>query len=268
MAEAGGEQDGLANRRLVPFLIGYARGNAGDLLTQVAIFWTGLSLSGRAISLAGLGGAWTLASAVMGPVSGPIIDRFNRRTSLIWLHGCLALLSLTLFALAQAGFTRMWHLWAYFIGESFFGVPCDMAFDSILPDLVHKDRLVRINGLLSSWGMTDNLAEPAVGGVVLALWGPAPLFLFNGIMYRFGTAAAFLVPESAGVAAHKPREERWHPWADMRLTVRDVVREQLLRRYVLLGRLGSLLLPRFSSWRRSCHRQSTWDRRATGSSKA
>ena len=137
--------------------------------TQVAIFWTGLSLSGRAVSLAGLGGAWRSASAVVGLVSGPIVDRFNRRTALIWLHGCLALLRLVLFALGQTGFVRMWYLWPYLIGESLFGVPCGTAFDSILPDLVHKDRLVRMNGLLSSWGTTDNLAEEAVGGVVLAV---------------------------------------------------------------------------------------------------
>lgn len=122
------------------------------MIAQVAVSWTGLSLSGHAISLAGLGTAWTLASAVMGLVSGPMIDRFNRRNALVWLHGGLALLGLALFALAGSGDIKMWHLWAYLIGESLFGVPCGMAFDSILPDLVHKDRLVRINGLLSSWG--------------------------------------------------------------------------------------------------------------------
>ena len=228
MTEAGRGRNGLADRHLVPFLAGYALGNTGDMFTQVAVLWTGLSLSGRAISLAGLGGAWTLALAVMGLLSGPIIDRFNRRNALIWLHGCLSLLSLGLFALAHTGHLRMWHLLAYLIGESLFGVPCGMAFDSILPDLVRKDRLVRVNGLLSSWGMTDNLIEAAVSGVVLALWGPAPIFLFNGIMYLFGSASALFVPASSGVASHRRREDRWHPWVDLRFTVRYIVRERLL----------------------------------------
>ena len=241
MTEAGRGRNGLAERHLVPFLAGYALGNTGDMFTQVAVLWTGFSLSGRAISLAGLGGAWTLALAVMGLLSGPIIDRFNRRNALIWLHGCLSLLSLGLFALAHTGHLRMWHLLAYLIGESLFGVPCGMAFDSILPDLVRKDRLVRINGLLSSWGMTDNLIEAAVSGVVLALWGPAPIFLFNGIMYLFGSASALFVPASSGVAGHRRREERWRPWVDLRFTVRYIVRERLLRRYILLGQIGKLL---------------------------
>jgi len=241
MSEAMRTDDKLPDRRLVPFLAGYALANAGDLFTQVAIFWTGLTLSGRAISLAGLGGAWTLASAVMGLISGPIVDRFNRRNTLIWLHGCLALLSLALFALAQTGQIRMWHLWTYLIGESIFGVPADMAFDSLLPDLVRKDRLVRINGLLHSWGMTDNLVEAAISGIVLAAWGPAPIFLFNAVMYLFGSASALFVPASHGVLPRGARAERWRPWEDLRLTVRYVVRERLLRRYILLGRIGSLV---------------------------
>ncbi len=241
MTEAGGERTGLTNRRLVPFLTGYALGNAGDIFTQVAIFWTGLSLSGQAISLAGLGGVWTLATAVMGLLSGPIIDRFNRRNALFWLHGFLALLSLGLFALAQIGYLRMWHLWAYLIGESIFGVPADLAFDTILPDLVRKNRLVRINGLLQSWGMTDNLIEAAVSGVVLALWGPAPIFLFNGVMCLFGSAAALFVPRSAGTADRPSNDGGWHPWRDLRLTARYVIREQLLRRSILLGVAGSLI---------------------------
>ena len=241
MTEAGGERNGLANRRLIPFLTGYALGNTGDIFTQVAILWTGLSLSGKAISLAGLGGVWTLAIAVMGLVSGPIIDRFNRRNALFWLHGLLALLSLGLFAFAQFGHLRMWHLWVYLVGESMFGVPADLAFDTILPDLVRKDRLVRINGLLQSWGMTDNLIEAAISGVVLALWGPAPIFLFNGLMYLFGAAAAVFVPESAGIAAQTRDAGGWHPWRDLRLTTRYVVRERLLRRSILLGIAGSLI---------------------------
>jgi len=241
MTEARGRKTGLTNRRVVPFLTGYALGNAGDIFTQVAIFWTGLSLSGQAISLAALGGAWTLATAVMGLVFGPIIDRFNRRNVLFWLHGFLALLSLGLFALAQFGHLRMWYLWAYLVGESMFGVPADLTFDTILPDLVRKDRLVRINGLLQSWGMTDNLVEAAVSGVVLALWGPAPIFLFNGVMYLFGSAAALFVPRSAGIAHRAPKDGGWHPWRDLRLTARYVVRERLLRRSILLGVAGSMI---------------------------
>lgn len=85
MLTTNGTYERLSNRRLVLFLVGTALGNAGDIFTQIAVLWTGLSITGTALSVAGLGGIWTLSAALTGLVSGSIVDRFNRRTLLIWL---------------------------------------------------------------------------------------------------------------------------------------------------------------------------------------
>ncbi|MFC2099894.1 MFS transporter [Candidatus Bipolaricaulota bacterium] len=200
-----------------------------------------MSLTGRALSLATLGGAWTLAMAVMGLLSGPIVDRFNRRSILAWLHVLLAILSLVVFVLVVTGHPRIWHFWAYLVGQAVFGVPTEMALESMLPDLARKGRLVRINGLLHSWGMTDNMIESALSGIVLAVWGPAQIFLFNSVMFLFGSAAAFAVPKSTGLVRCETMHEEWQPWADLRLTLRYIIRERLLRRYILLNQFGSLI---------------------------
>jgi len=230
----------ISDGRLLPFLSGYALGNAGDMFAQVAVLWTGLSLSGQAISLAGLGGAWTFAGAVTNLLSGAIVDRFNRRDVMILFQSALGLLSIALAVLAFMGHLRMWHLWLFVLGQAILGNPADTAFDSMLPDLVRKDRLLRINGFLQSWGMTDNLVEAAVSGIVLGVWGPAPIFLFNGAMCMFASAGALFVPRGSG-AAHAPRADGWHPISDLKLTFRYVVREPLLRRTVPLGIVGSMI---------------------------
>lgn len=231
----------LSSRRLVPFLIGTALGNAGDLFTQIAVFWTGLSITGTALSIAGLGGVWTLGAAFAGLASGPIVDRFNRRNMLIYLHTLLALLCFAIFAFSRTGTLQMWHLWFFLIGEAVFGTPVTAAFSAILPDIVPKDRLVRVNGLLSSWGMADNLIEAALSGVILALWGPAPIFLFNGIMYLVGAAAALFVPQHAGTPHKDQDKPRWHPIHDLRRSLRYIAREKLLRRVVTLDFLSDIV---------------------------
>ena len=65
--------------------------------------------------------------------------------------------------------------------------------------------------------------------------------LFNGLMYLFGSAAALFVPRSAGIADQAPKDGGWHPWRDLRLTTRYVVRERLLRRSILLKVAGNLV---------------------------
>jgi len=216
-------------------------GNAGDIFTQIAVFWTGLSITGTALSVAGLGGVWTLGAALAGLVSGSIIDRFNRRNLLIYLHTLLALLCFVIFAFSRIGSLKLWHLWCFLIGEAVLGTPVTAAFTALVPDIVPKDRLVRVNGLLSSWGMTDNLIEAALSGVILALWGPAPIFLFNGIMYLFGSAAALFLPRSAGTPHREQGKPHWQPIHDLRCSVRYIAREKLLRRLIPLDFLSDVV---------------------------
>jgi len=231
----------VPNRRLVPFLIGTALGNAGDIFTQVVVFWTGLSITGSALSIAGLGGVWTLCAAIAGLVSGSIVDRFNRRNLLTYLHGLLAVLCFVVFAFARTGDLRIWHLMLFLVGEAILGTPVSVAFSSLLPDIVPTDRLVRVNGMLSSWGMADNLIEAALSGVVLAIWGPAPVFLFNGIMYLVGAAAALFLPQSTGTPHSEPVTSRWRPIRDLRCSFRYIRKEQLLRRVITLDFTRSIV---------------------------
>ncbi len=233
-------QEHLSGRRLVPFLVGIALGNAGDIFTQIAVFWTGLSITGSALSIAGLGGVWTLCAALTGLVSGSIVDRFNRRNLLIYLHVSLSLLCFAIFAFTRVGDLKMWHLWLFLVGEALLGTPVTSAFTALLPDVVPRGRLVRVNGILSSWGMSDNLVEAALSGVILALWGPGPIFLFNGVMYLAGAVGASFVPRRAGTP-HRDQEKRpWRPIYDLRCSLRYIVREKLLSRVVALDFLSDI----------------------------
>ena len=228
------------------FLAGTVLANAGDMFTQVAVFWTALSLGGKAISIGGLGGAWVFARMMMGFVSGPIIDRFNRRNIMLWMHLGLSLLSFAVFALSRMGLLQMWHLWAFLVGEAVFGIPSDLAFDSLVPDLVGKDRLLKVNGMMTSWGMADNLIEAAASGFVYALWGPAPLFLFNAVMYLVGVIGALAVPPEDARCHHAPRGQGWNPFADVKRTTRFIRREGLLIRLLALSQInGILFVPLF-----------------------
>jgi len=231
----------ISRGRLVPFLVGTALGNAGDMFTQIAVFWTGLKLTGTALSLAELGGVWTLSAALMGLISGPFVDRFNRRSILAIFQVLLAVLSIAVGVLAWRETLRMWHLMLFLIGEALLGTPVSAAFAALLPDLVPENQLVRVNGLLSSWGMSDNLVEAAAGGIVLAIWGPTPIFLFTGVMFLVGAAAAFFVPRQAGAPHSEGNRERWRPIRDLRISVRYILRERLLRRVICLDFVSDLV---------------------------
>ncbi|MBU0595715.1 MFS transporter [Candidatus Bipolaricaulota bacterium] len=225
-------------RTVCIFLIGQSLSSAGNTFTQVAVFWTALSLSGTAISLGALGGAWTFAMAVSSLLSGVIVDRLSRRSLIIVLHLILGAVSLGVYALSAREILHIWHLWVFLVAEGILGSPAGLASHSLIPDLVGKERLTRINGLLGSWGSVDNLIEAAASGVVLGIWGPAPLFLFHASTYFIGAATAWSLPAWSAAAPKQP--ERWNPLADLRLTIRFTLKERLLRRFIPLNLLSNL----------------------------
>jgi len=214
-------------------LTGRALTDTGGTFSQVAVFWTALSLTGSAISVGSLGGVWTFSMAVMNLISGAIVDRLNRKVLMIILDGLLGVISLALFALAASGLLQIWHLWLFLVAEAVFGMPSALAYRTLLPDLIDKEKLLRVNGAMSSWGKVDNLVEAVLAGIILKLWGPGPIFLINAITYFLG-AVSLLFIWTLKTRSRKP-STRWRPLADLRFTTRYLLKERLLRRYALLN---------------------------------
>lgn len=158
----------------------------------------------------------------------------------MYLHVLLALLCFVVFAFARTGELRIWHLMVFLVGEAILGTPVTVAFSSLLPDIVPRDRLVRVNGLLSSWGMADNLIEAALSGLILAIWGPSPIFLFSGIMYLVGATAPRFLPRGAGMPHRERDKPRWRLIHDVRCSFRYIAREKLLRKVVTLNFLRGI----------------------------
>jgi len=225
-------------------LTGRALTDTGGTFSQIAVFWTALSLTGSAISVGSLGGVWTFSMAVMNLISGAIVDRLNRKVLMIILDGLLGVISLALFVLATSGPLQIWHLWLFLIAEAVFGMPSALAYRTLLPDLIDKEKLLRVNGVMSSWGKVDNLVEAVLAGIILKLWGPGPIFLINAITYFLGAVSPFFI-WTLKTRSRKP-STRWRPLADLRFTTRYLLKERLLRRYALLNLLtGIVFAPLF-----------------------
>lgn len=227
------------NRRIIAFVAGQSLVDVGGTFSQVAVFWTALSLTGSAISVGSLGGAWTFTMAAMNLVSGSIVDRFNRKALLMLLQGLSGLVSLAVFLLATSGVLHIWHLWGFLIAQAVFGRPSGLALRTLLPDIVDKDALLRMNGAMHSWGGIDNLVEAALAGVIIKLWGPGPIFLIDAITYFLGALSPLFVWRMK--TRHHERSPRWRPLADLRFTARYLRREILLRRYILLDLVGNVV---------------------------
>jgi DHA3 family macrolide efflux protein-like MFS transporter len=160
--------------------------------------------------------AYTIPSALLGPLSGVIVDRLSRSFILAATNTGRALLCLGLLA-SSGGLAAIYLFALAFASLSQLNTP---ATSAVLPEVVTQEELTRANSLINLGGL---LAE-AVGIVVLAALllrtvGSGPLFVvLAGI---FG-GAAFLAATIRGVSARAGA-------ADLKRAVTSGFRESFAR---------------------------------------
>jgi MFS family permease len=153
--------------------------------------WLVLRLSGSA----GWVGLVTFANMVpyfvATPFGGMLADRFDRRRLAAVTQAVSMAASLTLAALALIGVVVPWHVAALaFIAGCARAIETP-SINSMVPNLVRKDRLLNAIALTSVAMFGSRLLGSLSGGIVQSQAGPAGVFAFTGILW--GLAAALLL---------------------------------------------------------------------------
>jgi hypothetical protein len=168
----------------------------GDGVYFVALAWQVYDLSGSPTALSLVGVAWTLPLALFVLLGGVVTDRVERRRVMIAADLVRALAVAVIGVLSLSGVIELWHLVVmaalFGTGEAFFGP----AFTSIVPQIVPRQLLLQANALdqfVRPLGFM--LLGPALGGWIVATFGPGEAFVFDaGTFLVSALALAFLSP--------------------------------------------------------------------------
>ena len=169
----------------------------GDGVYVVTLAWQVYDLSGSPTALSIVGVAWTLPLAFFVLMGGVVTDRVERRRVMIAADLVRALAVGVVAILSLADAVELWHLVVmaavFGTGDAFFSP----AFSSIVPQIVPRELLLQANALdqfVRPLGFM--LLGPALGGWIVAAFGPGEAFLLD--------AATFLVSALA-LALLRPR---------------------------------------------------------------
>lgn len=150
--------------------------------------------------------AQVVPMALIGPVAGPLADRIPRRRILIVTQ---FLLSMTAFGQAALWFggarTPLPYI-ALGIAQGIVGGFNMPAWQAFVADLVPRESLVNAITLNSTQFNAARLFGPALGGVVLAEFGPGFSFAGNGLSYSIVIAALLTLPDRAPVVGDGVKE--------------------------------------------------------------
>jgi hypothetical protein len=174
----------------------------GDGIYFVAIAWQVLRLSNAPTALSAVGVAWTIPQVVFLLVGGVVSDRLERRTILLASDIVRGVAIGGLGLLSVSGNIELWHILllvaVYGAGEAFF-MP---AFGAIVPDIVPQNLLVEANALDQFVRpVAFRLVGPALGGVLVALWGPGQAFLIDAASFVLSAVCLLLMRPQRRAAA-------------------------------------------------------------------
>jgi MFS family permease len=185
------------NRNFRHLWLGQVVSQLGDWFDTIALYTLVLTLtgSGRAIGLVLV--ARFLPSFIVGPLSGVVADRFNRRTVMIASDLLRAVVVLGFLLVRRPD--QMWLVYVLTVLQLIFSTFFEPAKTAAIPSIVAPRELVAANAVSSvTWSVMLTLGA-AIGGLVTGRFGTDAAFVLDSLTYLASAAlvASVHLPERA-----------------------------------------------------------------------
>lgn len=149
-----------------------------SLVNFAIIIWLSLQ-TGSAEILAYAAIAGMLPQILIGPFTGALIDRWNRKRIMMLADTFIALCTFILAYLFWFDIAELWHIFALLalrsIGSSFHSP----AMQASVPLLAPTEQLTRIAGINQIISSVSQIAGPALGAMMIAIWDIEYVLIFD-----------------------------------------------------------------------------------------
>jgi MFS family permease len=201
---------------------GSAASALGDAVVQIALIFAILHIGGTASDIGVVAATQTVARVVFLLVGGVWADRLRRQYVMLTADGVRGVIQAVLAALLLS---RHAHIWELCVGGALYGAATSFfnpASTALVPETVPAEELQQANSLLGLPQSFFSVAGPAVGGVMIALFGPGWLFAADAASFFISLACLALLrvpprPIPAARSFVADLAEGWHelairPW--------------------------------------------------------
>lgn len=205
--------------------------SAAEWVQVVTLGWLIYEITHSPFQVGALGAMRTLPFLVIGPAGGVIGDRMDRRTLLILNQVFVAAAALTLAILVGTGRIEVWHLYVLSLltGTGFaFSAPLRHALVVNTVPRADVQNAVALNAMAMN---ITRVLGPAVGGLMITVFGAATNFFIQAACYTVVGFMAFMirVRYQPGAAA------KTSPVADLKEGLAYVLSRRRLAAVILLA---------------------------------
>lgn len=236
-----------SKRWMPPFFTiwsGQAVSLLGSQLVQFALVWWLTQKTGSATVLATASLVALLPQVLLGPLTGALVDRWNRRLVLIAADTCVALATFGLALLFWLGNVQIWHVYLMLFVRAVgggFHWPAMQASTSLM---VPKEHLARIQGLNQVLSGAMNIGAAPLGAVLLGVLPMQGILAIDVITASIAIFPLFFIPipQPERRAAPEALQEKASLWHDLLAGFRYVWAWGGLMLIVLMATLINFML--------------------------
>lgn len=164
----------------------------GDAFNAIALVWLVQELTGSRTMMGAVSAAVS-ATALFGLAAGALVDRWDRRRTMLFSDIGRGLVVMILPALLFADRLQIWHIFFVAVTMGLLAQVFYPAKQSLLPHLVKRDDLAGANAL-SHMAFTLFMAGGyAIGGALLGIFSPAQLFVFDALTFGISALTIWLI---------------------------------------------------------------------------
>jgi MFS family permease len=162
----------------------------GDAVDDVAVLWLVLQITGSALAAAVALIAQILPTLLFGLLAGALVDRWDRRRTMIAMDVVRAAVVIAIPVLRGAGLLSLPVLYLLVFALGVASQVFRPALRASLPNLVPSHHLIAGNSLLETTRQVAGIVGPGLGGVLIATVGIDTVFYINALTYL---ASGFLI---------------------------------------------------------------------------
>ncbi len=156
---------------------------AGNWVQQITIGWLVYEMTGSALLTGMVSGLRALPFLFVGPLAGVLADRLNRKYFLIVTEVFLSALGLGFAILLTTDYLQVWHIMAFSMLSGLGWSITNPLRNVMVPNVVPRHALMNAVALNSAAFNLTRIAGPAIGGILIAAFGPATNFFIQAISY-------------------------------------------------------------------------------------
>jgi MFS family permease len=179
-------RDLYKNVSFIRFFLGRATTNLGDSLYLIGALWLVHDLTSSTL-FTGVAGFLLRGPQMIGFLAGPLVDRWDRRRTLVVTQVIQGVFVLTVPVASAFDRLSVWLVLTVMPTLSIISRFQYPAQSALLPQIVADDQLVRANSLFKITGRSADIAFNAAAGFVIAWLGATTLFLFDAVTFAVAT---------------------------------------------------------------------------------